>query len=98
MGGEASGEVASQMCVDTVPARFFENLKSLGGVRETNFVLLLREAIEYANQLIFQKAGGNPAYRRIVWAALVCGAGRRFAGVSGSRQEDCTIDTGPDIP
>jgi len=63
MGGEASGEVASQMCVDTVPTRFFENLKSLGAVRETNFVLLLREAIEYANQLIFQKAGGNPAYR-----------------------------------
>jgi serine/threonine protein phosphatase PrpC len=63
MGGEASGEVASQMCVDTVPQRFFDNLKSLGGVRETNFVLLLREAIEYANQLIFQKAGGNPAYR-----------------------------------
>ncbi len=63
MGGEASGEVASQMCVDTVPTRFFANLKSLGTVRETNFVLLLREAIEYANQLIFQKAGGNPAYR-----------------------------------
>jgi protein phosphatase len=63
MGGEASGEVASQMCVDTVPQRFAENLKSLGAVRETNFVLLLREAVEYANQLIFQKASSDPAYR-----------------------------------
>ena len=63
MGGEASGEVASQMCVDTVPQRFSENLKSLGGVRETNFVLLLREAVEYANQLILQKASSAPVYR-----------------------------------
>jgi PPM family protein phosphatase len=56
MGGEASGEVASQICATTVPKRIYENLKSLGSVSEANFVLLLREAIEYANQIIFQKA------------------------------------------
>ena len=63
MGGEASGEVASQICTVTVPKRLFENLKSLDSVSETNFVLLVREAIEFANQIIFQKALYDEAYR-----------------------------------
>jgi serine/threonine protein phosphatase PrpC len=63
MGGEASGEVASQLAVATVPKRLYDNLKTLGTVSEANFVILLREAIEYANQLIFQKAVDNPVYR-----------------------------------
>lgn len=63
MGGEASGEVASQLAVVTVPKRMYDNLKSLEAVSEANFVILLREAIEYANQIIFQKALANPAYR-----------------------------------
>jgi protein phosphatase len=62
MGGEASGEVASQLAAVTVPKRFYDNLKTLGNVSEANFVILLREAIEYANQIIFQKAVANPAY------------------------------------
>ncbi len=63
MGGEASGEVASQLCTVTVPKRLYDNLKSMGQVSETNFVLLLREAIEFANQIIFQKAQETPAHR-----------------------------------
>lgn len=63
MGGEASGEVASQICTATVPKRLYENLKTLGTVSETNFVLLIREAIEFANQIIYQKAQSSPAYR-----------------------------------
>ncbi len=63
MGGEACGEVASQLCVVTVPKRLFDNLKTLERISETNFVLLLRESIEFANQLIFQKAQSSPAYR-----------------------------------
>jgi PPM family protein phosphatase len=62
MGGEASGEVASQLAAATVPKRLYDNLKSMGTVSESNLVALLREAIEYANQLIFQKALGNPEY------------------------------------
>jgi len=62
MGGEASGEVASQLAAVTVPKRLYDNLKTLGTVSESNFVALLREAIEYANQIIFQKALGNPSY------------------------------------
>ncbi len=60
MGGEASGEVASQLAAVTVPKRLYDNLKTLGTVSESNFVALLREAIEYANQIIFQKALSNP--------------------------------------
>ncbi|HMD86291.1 MAG TPA: protein phosphatase 2C domain-containing protein [Terriglobia bacterium] len=63
MGGEASGEVASQLAAVTVPKRLYDNLKSLGVVSEANFVILLREAIEYANQIIYQKASANPVYR-----------------------------------
>ena len=63
MGGEASGEVASQLAAATVPKRLHDNLKTLGTVSEANFVILLREAIEYANQIIFQKALANPVYR-----------------------------------
>jgi serine/threonine protein phosphatase PrpC len=63
MGGEASGEVASQICATIVPKRLYENLKSLGSVSETNFVLLLREAVEFANQIIYQKALSEPGFR-----------------------------------
>ena len=63
MGGEASGEVASQIAVTTVPKRLYDNLQSVGTVKESNFVLLLREAIEYANQVIYQKAQGGSAHK-----------------------------------
>lgn len=62
MGGEASGEVASQICTATVPKRLYENLKASGSVSEMNFVLLLREAIEFANQTIHQKAQTSPSF------------------------------------
>ena len=63
MGGEASGEVASQICTHTVPQRLHDNLKSLDHVSEANFVLLLRESIEYANQIIHQRALSDPIHR-----------------------------------
>ena len=71
MGGEASGEVASQICTLTVPKRLYENLKSIGQVSEPNFVLLLQESIEYANQIIHQKAQSNPLYRGMGTTATV---------------------------
>ena len=63
MGGEAAGEVASQIAVTTVPKRLYDNLQSSGNVKESNFVLLLREAIEYANQVIYQKAQAGSAHK-----------------------------------
>jgi protein phosphatase len=63
MGGEASGEVASQICATTVPRRLYENLKSVENVGPTGFVLYLRESIEFANRIIFQSAQANTKYR-----------------------------------
>lgn len=88
MGGEACGEVASQICATTIPKRLYENLKSLGNVSETNFVLLLREAVEYANQIIYQKAQSSPAYRGMgttTTAAVLFGAHLFVAQVGDSR-------------
>lgn len=88
MGGEASGEVASHICATTVPKRLHENLKSVSSLRETNFVLLLREAVEYANQLIFQKAQGEANYRGMgttTTAAALLGPHLFVAQVGDSR-------------
>lgn len=62
MGGEASGEVASQICTVTVPKRLYDNLKSMETPTEEDFVSLLCESIEYANHIIFQKAQTDPAF------------------------------------
>lgn len=88
MGGEASGEIASQICATTVPKRLHDNLKSLSSVRETNFVLLLREAVEYANQIIFAKAQTDSNYRGMgttTTAAALFGAHLFVAQVGDSR-------------
>lgn len=88
MGGEASGEVASQLCAVTVPKRLYDNLKSVGTPGETNFVLLLREAIEFANQVIFQKAQGNSNYHGMgttITAAAMLGPYLFVAQVGDSR-------------
>ena len=88
MGGEASGEVASQICTHTVPQRLYENLKSLDQVSEPNFVLLLRESIEYANQIIHQKALSDPVHRGMgttTTAAVLFGRNLFVAQVGDSR-------------
>lgn len=88
MGGEACGEVASQICTMTVPKRLFDNLKTMERVSETNFVLLLREAIEFANQVIYQKAQSNPSYRGMgttTTAATLFGAHLFVGQVGDSR-------------
>src|SRR5690349_1033649 len=37
MGGEACGEVASQICTATVPKRLYDNSKSIKNMSETDF-------------------------------------------------------------
>ena len=88
MGGEASGEIASQICATTIPKRLHDNLKSLSSIRETNFVLLLREAVEYANQIIFAKAQTDSNFRGMgttTTAAALFGAHLFVAQVGDSR-------------
>lgn len=88
MGGEASGEVASQICITTVPKRLYDNLKSVETVSETNFVLMLREAIEYANQIIYQKAQSGLKHKGMgttTTAAVLHGSFLFVAQVGDSR-------------
>ena len=72
MGGESAGEIASQICTATVPKRLYDNLKSLDRISEVNFVLLLREAIEYANPVIHQQARSNSSYHGMGTTATAC--------------------------
>jgi len=88
MGGEASGEVASSMCATIVPQRLRENLKSLETVDQAGFALELREALQHANQLIFQKARSDRNFRGMgttATAAAVLGPSLFLAQVGDSR-------------
>jgi PPM family protein phosphatase len=55
MGGEMCGEVASNLCVAVIPRRLVENLSS-GDSHPPNVALHLREAVEFANRAVFDKA------------------------------------------
>jgi PPM family protein phosphatase len=88
MGGEASGEVASGMVAATVPQRLCQNLRSLENVSPTNFALLLRESVEYANQMIYEKAHGDESFRGMgttTTAAAIFGPYLFVAQVGDSR-------------
>ena len=88
MGGEVSGEVASSMCATIVPQRLRENLKSLETVDQAGFALELREAVQHANQLIFQKARSDRNFRGMgttATAAAVLGSSLFLAQVGDSR-------------
>ena len=92
MGGEASGEVASSMCAATVPRRLYDNLRLVPHSSDVNFGLLLREAAEYANQLIFQKGQDEPAFRGMgctLTLAAIRGGSLFVAQVGDSRAYLC---------
>jgi PPM family protein phosphatase len=55
MGGEMCGEVASNLCVAVIPSRLIENLSSVDS-EPPNLVRHLREAVEFANRAVFDKA------------------------------------------
>src|SRR5579863_4572707 len=63
MGGEAWGELASQMCVQEIPARLNENLKALDTLGEARFALALRRAIEATSEAIYRKSRSQPPLR-----------------------------------
>jgi len=88
MGGEACGEVASQTCTYTIPRRLHERLRTTENLDAVVFVSLLREAIEFANQLIFRKAQSDEAYRGMgttATAAALFGSYLFVAQVGDSR-------------
>jgi PPM family protein phosphatase len=92
MGGEASGEVASSICASTVTSRFYESLRAAGAVTLASFVSLLREAVEYANRSIFEKAQSDESFRGMgttVTAAGILGPCLFVAQVGDSRAYVC---------
>jgi PPM family protein phosphatase len=92
MGGEASGEVASSMCAATVSRRLYNNLHLVPSTSDVNFGLLLREAAEYANQLIFQKGQDEPVNRGMgctLTMAVIRGRSLFVAQVGDSRAYLC---------
>ena len=92
MGGQASGEVASSMCAATVPRRLYDNLHIVPNTSDVGFALLLREAAEYANQLIFQKGQDEPLFRGMgctLTMAVIRGGGLFVVQVGDSRAYLC---------
>jgi len=97
MGGEACGEIASRMCVDTLPKRLYEKMRLLSTAelttvnppeKEKTVALLLSESVEFANQAIFGKAHNHAAYRGMgttATAALLVGPNLFVAQVGDSR-------------
>ncbi len=88
MGGEASGEVASQICTVVVPKRLYDHLKLQETASESEFVSILRESIEFANQTIFQRAQSDPTCRGMgttTTAAALFGSHLFVAQVGDSR-------------
>lgn len=88
MGGEASGEVASTIVATNVPKHLYEGLKSLESVNPSTLAGQLRQAIEYANGLIFQEARTDRSLRGMgttTTAAALFGSYLFVAQVGDSR-------------
>jgi serine/threonine protein phosphatase PrpC len=85
MGGESSGEVASEICASVVPGRLRQNLSSLESVDEPAFVHALRDALDHANGMILQKARESPFYAGMGTTATAAGifGGHLFVGQVG---------------
>jgi protein phosphatase len=71
MGGEAGGEVASRMAVDTILGSMLVMQGSTGDL----LMHAVRSAIELASQVVFTKAQGTPALLRMGTTATVAALG-----------------------
>jgi PPM family protein phosphatase len=81
MGGEAHGEVASELSIATIPKRLESSLEVNSVPSGPDFAFLVKDAIEYANKVIFQMAQANPTHHGMgttVTAAAILG-GTLFA-------------------
>ncbi len=85
MGGEASGEVASEICVTVVPARLRELLRSADPLHEAAFLEALHNALADANRAIFLKAQESPLFAGMGTTATAAGVfgARLFVGQVG---------------
>jgi protein phosphatase len=83
VGGHNSGEVASQLAVDTIEEAFAE----ADGAALSDVVHLLERAVQYANRDIFETAVGRPEYEGMATTVallhLDVSSGRAVVGHAG---------------
>lgn len=87
MGGEMCGEVASQLCAETVPKRLMESLSS-SDPDPASLGQNLREAVEFANRAVYKRAQGEHICRGMgttTTAAALAGERLVVAQVGDSR-------------
>jgi serine/threonine protein phosphatase PrpC len=87
MGGHSSGQVASQLCVDTVPAEVLKALPESAATAE-EYGQALRQAVETANEVIHtaaQRESANKGMGTTMTAAWLVGTQAVIAQVGDSR-------------
>ncbi|HEV2424792.1 MAG TPA: protein phosphatase 2C domain-containing protein [Terriglobia bacterium] len=88
MGGQACGELASQMCSDLTPVRLLDGLRQIQTATRQELGGLLTRALESANQSILETSRNRPACKGMgttATAALLRGTSVLVAQVGDSR-------------
>jgi len=88
MGGQACGELASQMCSDLTPTRLLEGVRQRQAASRDELGELLARALESANQSILEASRNRPACKGMgttATAAWVRGSSVLVAQVGDSR-------------
>lgn len=88
MGGQACGELASQMCSDLTPTRLLDGVRQRQTASRDELGELLAQALESANQSILEASRNRPACKGMgttATAALVSGSSVMVAQVGDSR-------------
>ncbi len=88
MGGHQSGQVASQICIETVTAEFLHSLTEPAADAEMNWTHVLTGAVERANQQVLLVARDNPEHHGMgttLTAALITADQVHVAQVGDSR-------------
>jgi len=87
MGGHSSGQVASQLCVETLPIEFGKRVPETP-TDATDWDKLLVDSVHATNSIIYQTAKSNPQHKDMgttLTAAFLHGRNARVAQVGDSR-------------
>ena len=88
MGGHQAGQVASQLCIEVLTTEFFRGLDRFETERDIDWMRILVDAAEAANQQVSQAARDNPENHGMgttLTAALLTERDARIVQVGDSR-------------